>query len=87
MSRVDAFSVVSGIVGPFRASPGATEVAFTADGGRRCAAYQAHLLREAACGYGSADEAARWVATPEAPRYVCGDAVDGGPSHGPGIRS
>ena len=38
------------------------------------------LLREAVADYGSEEEAARWVATPETPAHVSGDAVDIGPS-------
>jgi D-alanyl-D-alanine carboxypeptidase len=48
--------------------------------GWRSAAYQAQLLREAIETYGSAKEAARWVATAEASPHVSGDAVDIGPA-------
>jgi hypothetical protein len=48
--------------------------------GRRSAAEQQQLLREAIAEYGSAEEAARWVATPERSAHVSGDAVDIGPS-------
>lgn len=47
--------------------------------GWRSPAYQDQLLREAVSSYGSAEEAARWVATPEASAHVSGDAVDVGP--------
>lgn len=48
--------------------------------GWRSAAYQAQLLREAVATYGSAAEAARWVATPQTSEHVSGDAVDIGPT-------
>lgn len=48
--------------------------------GWRSAEYQAQLLREAIAEYGSAEQAARWVATPETSAHVSGDAVDIGPS-------
>ena len=54
-------------------------VAFVVDSGWRSAAYQAQLLREAVAEYGSAQEAARWVATPNTCAHVAGDAVDIGP--------
>ena len=50
------------------------------DSGWRSSAYQEELLREAVSEYGSAEEAARWVATPETSAHVSGDAVDIGPS-------
>jgi len=60
--------------------------------GWRSPAYQKQLLHEAVSDYGSEEEAARWVATPETSAHVSGDAVDIGPSdaaawlseHGPG---
>jgi hypothetical protein len=48
--------------------------------GWRSAAHQAQLLREAVARYGSAAEAARWVATPQTSAHVSGDAVDIGPT-------
>jgi LAS superfamily LD-carboxypeptidase LdcB len=48
--------------------------------GWRSQAYQKQLLREAVSEYGSEEEAARWVATPETSPHVSGDAVDLGPS-------
>ena len=48
--------------------------------GWRSTAYQEQLLREAISRYGSAREAARWVATPDTSAHVSGDAVDIGPS-------
>jgi hypothetical protein len=57
----------------------AAGVGFVVDSGWRSPAYQAHLLREAVAEYGSEQEAARWVATPETSAHVSGDAVDVGP--------
>jgi D-alanyl-D-alanine carboxypeptidase len=48
--------------------------------GWRSPEYQEQLLREAIAAYGSEEEAARWVATPETSAHVSGDAVDVGPS-------
>ena len=47
--------------------------------GWRSAAYQQVLRQEAVDQYGSEEEAARWVATPENSEHVSGDAVDLGP--------
>jgi D-alanyl-D-alanine carboxypeptidase len=55
-------------------------VEFLVDSGWRSAAYQEQLLREAVSKYGSEQEAARWVATPDTSAHVSGDAVDIGPS-------
>jgi hypothetical protein len=55
-------------------------VEFHVNSGRRSPAYQSHLLREAVARYGSAQEAARWVATPATSPHVSGDAVDIGGS-------
>ena len=55
-------------------------VEFFVDSGWRSPAYQNQLLREAVAEYGSAEEAARWVATAETSAHVSGDAVDVGPS-------
>jgi D-alanyl-D-alanine carboxypeptidase len=55
-------------------------VEFYVDSGWRSAAYQKQLLREAISKYGSEEEAARWVATPNTSRHVSGDAVDIGRS-------
>ena len=49
------------------------------DSGWRSPAYQEQLLREAISKYGSEEEAARWVATPETSAHVSGNAVDIGP--------
>ena len=48
--------------------------------GWRSPKYQEQLLREAISEYGSGEEAARWVATPEMSPHVSGEAVDIGPS-------
>jgi zinc D-Ala-D-Ala carboxypeptidase len=50
------------------------------DSGWRSRDYQNQLLREAVSKYGSQEEAARWVATPNTSAHVSGDAVDVGPS-------
>jgi zinc D-Ala-D-Ala carboxypeptidase len=47
--------------------------------GWRSPAYQERLLETAISSYGSAEEAARWVATAETSPHVSGDAVDVGP--------
>jgi D-alanyl-D-alanine carboxypeptidase len=54
-------------------------VEFFVNSGWRSPGYQEQLLREAASEYGSEEEAARWVATPETSPHVSGDAVDVGP--------
>jgi len=54
-------------------------VEFYVNSGWRSPDYQTHLLREAVSKYGSEDEAARWVATPNTSAHVSGDAVDIGP--------
>ena len=55
-------------------------VRFVVDSGWRSPEYQERLRREAVTRYGSAEEAARWVATPSTSPHVSGDAVDVGPS-------
>ena len=55
-------------------------VEFFVNGGWRSPEYQEQLLREAVSKYGSEEEAARWVATPDTSAHVSGDAVDIGPS-------
>jgi len=59
-----------------QAAGDATGVQFTVDSGWRSRAYQQHLLEDAVAQYGSTQEAARWVATPETSAHVSGDAVD-----------
>jgi hypothetical protein len=51
-------------------------VAFVVDSGWRSPAYQERLLQEAIAKYGSAAEAARWVASPDRSAHVSGDAAD-----------
>jgi hypothetical protein len=48
--------------------------------GWRSRAHQQRLYDEAVAEYGSADEARRYVATPDASAHVTGDAVDVGPT-------
>ena len=48
--------------------------------GWRSPEHQQQLLDDAVADYGSIEEAARWVATPETSAHVSGDAVDIGPS-------
>jgi D-alanyl-D-alanine carboxypeptidase len=55
-------------------------VEFIVDSGWRSPTYQERLLQEAVSKYGSEEEAARWVATPDTSPHVSGDAVDIGPS-------
>jgi zinc D-Ala-D-Ala carboxypeptidase len=55
-------------------------VEFNVDSGWRSPEYQEQLLHEAVSKYGSEEEAARWVATPDTSAHVSGDAVDIGDS-------
>jgi hypothetical protein len=55
-------------------------VEFFVDSGWRSREYQEHLLQQAVSKYGSKEEAARWVATPNTSAHVSGDAVDIGRS-------
>ncbi len=55
-------------------------VEFVVNGGWRSPRYQERLLSEAVAKYGSEEEAARWVATPDTSAHVSGDAVDIGPA-------
>ncbi|MEQ4206363.1 M15 family metallopeptidase [Actinopolymorpha sp. B9G3] len=54
-------------------------VTFYVNSGWRSPDYQNQLFREAVLKYGSEEEAARWVATPDTSAHVSGDAVDIGP--------
>jgi LAS superfamily LD-carboxypeptidase LdcB len=54
-------------------------VEFRVNSGWRSPEYQQQLLQEAVFKYGSQEEAARWVATPEKSAHVSGEAVDIGP--------
>lgn len=58
---------------------GADGVPMHVNSGWRSAAYQQLLQQDAVEQYGSEEEAARWVATPENSAHVSGDAVDLGP--------
>jgi len=55
------------------------DVRMHVNSGWRSAAYQQVLRQDAVTEYGSEEEAARWVATPENSEHVSGDAVDLGP--------
>ncbi|MFI6503986.1 M15 family metallopeptidase [Nonomuraea typhae] len=55
-------------------------VEFRVNSGWRSPAYQNQLRREAISTYGSAQEAARWVATPATSPHVKGKAIDLGPA-------
>jgi len=61
-----------------RAAAGAAElgITFFVSSGWRSPTYQELLLREAISEYGSAAEAARWVATANTSAHVAGDAID-----------
>lgn len=52
---------------------------FSVNSGWRSENLQAQLLQEAIVTYGTEEEAARWVATPESSSHVTGDAIDLGP--------
>lgn len=54
----------------------ASGITFQVNSGWRSEAYQEQLLDAAVDEYGSREEAARWVATPETSAHVSGDAVD-----------
>lgn len=54
----------------------ADEIELSVSSGWRSPALQEELLREAVGKYGSEEEAARWVATPERSAHVSGEAVD-----------
>jgi zinc D-Ala-D-Ala carboxypeptidase len=55
-------------------------VQFYVDSGWRSPQYQEQLFQQAVSEYGSAEEAARWVAPPNRSAHVSGDAVDIGHS-------
>jgi len=55
-------------------------VEFFVNSGWRSPTYQEQLLNEAVSKYGSREEAARWVATPETSPHVLGQAIDIGRS-------
>lgn len=54
-------------------------IEFQLNSGWRSPEYQKYLLREAISQYGSEEQAARWVSTPETSAHVSGEAVDIGP--------
>lgn len=58
------------------AAAAADDIEFRVVSGWRSPELQARLLSEAVSVYGSEEEAARWVATPETSLHVSGDAVD-----------
>jgi D-alanyl-D-alanine carboxypeptidase len=51
-------------------------IEFRVNSGWRSEEHQERLLQQAIADYGSREEAARWVATPETSPHVSGDAVD-----------
>ena len=55
-------------------------VTFHVNSGWRSPEYQNQLRHEAISKYGSENEAARWVATPDTSLHVSGDAIDIGPN-------
>ena len=65
-----------------RAATDATDngVELVVDSGWRSPDYQERLLQDAVSKYGSEEEAARWVASPNTSAHVSGDAVDIGHS-------
>ncbi|GAA4078297.1 M15 family metallopeptidase [Nocardioides kongjuensis] len=56
------------------------DVDVVVNSGWRSRSYQQRLLDEAVATYGSREEAARWVSTPDSSPHVSGDAVDIGPA-------
>jgi hypothetical protein len=62
----------------------ATGVGLGVTSGWRSPEYQEQLLQQAVVEYGSSEEAARWVATPERSAHVSGEAVDIGPPEAAG---
>jgi LAS superfamily LD-carboxypeptidase LdcB len=61
-------------------SAAADGVRLHVNSGWRSAAHQQKLLQDAVAKYGSKEEAARWVATPQTSAHVSGEAVDIGPT-------
>lgn len=61
------------------AEAAADGVQLRVNSGWRSPAYQEQLQRDAVSTYGSAEEAARWVAGVDTSEHVSGDAVDVGP--------
>ncbi|GAA1233682.1 hypothetical protein JOF42_000874 [Microbacterium phyllosphaerae] len=86
VSVFDETPAVTNLDSDLLAAVRSAATAATADGvrvhvnsGWRSAAYQQVLRQDAVAEYGSEEEAARWVATPENSEHVSGDAVDLGP--------
>ncbi|MEV5967605.1 M15 family metallopeptidase [Kribbella sp. NPDC051952] len=68
------------LLGALRQASTDAGIKFFVNSGWRSPAYQEQLLNEAISKYGSKEEAARWVATPETSPHVSGHAVDLGRS-------
>jgi D-alanyl-D-alanine carboxypeptidase len=68
------------LLGALRRAATDAGVEFVVNGGWRSREYQAELFAGAVVKYGSPEEAARWVATPDTSAHVSGDAVDVGPA-------
>jgi hypothetical protein len=64
------------LLAALRSAAAAAPMQFFVTSGWRSPDYQRQLLAEAVTTYGSEQEAARWVATPETSAHVAGDAVD-----------
>lgn len=86
VSVFDDVPAVTGLDGALREALQDAARAAAADGvqlrlnsGWRSPAYQRQLLQEAVAKYGSAEEAARWVATADTSEHVTGEAADIGP--------
>lgn len=89
VSMLDDVPAVTGLDDALRAALQRAARVAASDGvelrlnsGWRSPAYQRQLLREAVAKYGSAEEAARWVATADTSEHVLGDAADIGPRRG-----
>ncbi|MFT4156456.1 MAG: M15 family metallopeptidase [Microbacterium sp.] len=72
--------LASSVASPF--SDEQDDVRLHVTSGWRSAAYQEELRADAVEQYGTAEAAARWVATPENSEHVSGDAIDLGPVAG-----
>jgi zinc D-Ala-D-Ala carboxypeptidase len=64
------------LLGALRQASSDSGIAFVVDSGWRSVAYQRQLFRQAVADYGSEEEAAKWVATPQTSAHVSGEAVD-----------
>jgi LAS superfamily LD-carboxypeptidase LdcB len=74
-SLLDAFRLAS-------TDAAGQDIELVVNSGWRSPDEQERLLAEAVARYGSRDEAARWVATPDTSPHVSGDAIDVGPPEG-----